>query len=973
MKRLKNKGTLCVISILLLTAVLAAIYSRIGLQSDIRYAKKQCAEKIDSLTDAVVEVVGDTNRVAVRQEAACRKYVELRAYPFRERAQRLGDAVIGLYADGCIVRLSGDALIAPEGVDLSSIEASALRDDGGARRDWGFYMRGTGEADASPAFNGFCRLYEDYYYIDLADPEKPFDLLDTFVDPYNEIAELERVYGGRIVVFVDDESRSLIYNSQGLDPSVDNLEALGISAETSGNGVDIIKVNGESCIYALSEPFSLVDEDNEVMARIALIVSVEGLSTLRLPRLALALCIALLFFITAACWVLSAIREYRNPFANEKNRKLYGADRMRRSVILLGLVGMLSVGVVTFFINCLTQLYTVTQSNNNLLESYGDVADSVQSDARDTEAWNEAVCVRYARCIADTLATTPELCTPEALGEMSRIVGADYLMLYDDHGREKLSNAPYVNLAFSADESVPNSEFRKLLTGVPSIVLTPGVDAATLLDRQLVGVCMDDGDISDGYGALVMAMIPETQSEDANSVNRRMAVMTPQDSLFLALEPETGVILNANDPDLIGKNALSLGMTERALQGDTIDHFTLNAQRWYGCSNNDGARVYYSAVHADAVFRRLPTVALSFAGCFLAAYAILALLLLSGYPGAEANENAPEAAERRDAPGRTTAFMHQAYNSRFFMALSRLSANPRLKTPERRTRLVFSLTAGIMLAALLYALQINAEGRNRFFILYYVLNGRWTPGFNLFALAKILIVSLSVALALLVFGLVTDIICALLQKRSETIFRLVSSFIQYFIVLAFIFSAFDSLGLDGRTLLASVGILSLAVSMGAQSLVADVLAGITIAFSDEYQIDDYIDVNGFRGWVQDIGIRATVLVNNDGNLKHFNNRDMKNILNLSRRNCSYTINITLADDQPLKEVEALLRRELPRIGEAIPEIIEGPDYKGVVNFTADDVTIAISTVCTERNYGKVRRAINREIWLLLEENGVIAK
>ena len=121
------------------------------------------------------------------------------------------------------------------------------------------------------------------------------------------------------------------------------------------------------------------------------------------------------------------------------------------------------------------------------------------------------------------------------------------------------------------------------------------------------------------------------------------------------------------------------------------------------------------------------------------------------------------------------------------------------------------------------------------------------------------------------------------------------------------------------------------------------------------------------------GIRATVLVNNDGNLKHFNNRDMKNILNLSRRNCSYTINITLAGDQPLKEVEALLRRELPRIREAIPEIIEGPDYKGVVNFTADDVTIAISTVCTERNYGKVRRAINREIWLLLEENGAIAK
>jgi hypothetical protein len=166
MKRLKNRGILCVISMLLLTAALAAIYSRIGLGSDIRYAKKQCAEKVESLTYAVVEVVGDANRVAVRQEEARRRYVELRAYPCRAQAQRLGDAVIGLYADSCIVRLSGDALIAPEGIDLSSLDASAFRDDDGARRDWGFYMSGTGEGDASPTFNGFCRVYEDYYYID---------------------------------------------------------------------------------------------------------------------------------------------------------------------------------------------------------------------------------------------------------------------------------------------------------------------------------------------------------------------------------------------------------------------------------------------------------------------------------------------------------------------------------------------------------------------------------------------------------------------------------------------------------------------------------------------------------------------------------------------------------------------------------------------------------------------------------------
>jgi hypothetical protein len=133
------------------------------------------------------------------------------------------------------------------------------------------------------------RRHGFYYYIDLAAPEKPFDLLNTFVDPYDEIDELESVYGGRIVMFVNDASNSLIYTSRGLNPSEKNLAALGISADASEDDVDIVEIDGESCIYALSRLFPLLEEDGDTVARIALIVSVEGLSNLRIPRLALAL------------------------------------------------------------------------------------------------------------------------------------------------------------------------------------------------------------------------------------------------------------------------------------------------------------------------------------------------------------------------------------------------------------------------------------------------------------------------------------------------------------------------------------------------------------------------------------------------------------------------------------------------------------------------------------------------------------
>ena len=171
----------------------------------------------------------------------------------------------------------------------------------------------------------------------------------------------------------------------------------------------------------------------------------------------------------------------------------------------------------------------------------------------------------------------------------------------------------------------------------------------------------------------------------------------------------------------------------------------------------------------------------------------------------------------------------------------------------------------------------------------------------------------------------------------------------------------------------SVGVLSLAVSLGAKDLVADMLSGISITFSDEYQIGDFIEVNGFRGWVLEIGVRSTTLVNTDGNIKHMSNRDVKNVLNLSRRNCRYSINITVAYNQSLKQVETILERELPKIGEGIDEIISGPTYQGITAMGNGGMTLTIVAECKEQHYGRVRTRLNREIRLLLEENGITIK
>ncbi len=985
MKHLRAKGILSIVAALLLTAALALIYANIGLRTDIVELKKQCDQKISGLQTSYIELKNAYYLAYYDYESILRTNAYLSALPLRKAVRTEGDAAIRMYRNGCVLRVDGDRLILPRDASTAQFHAASFRDGDGELLEWGsFECSMPNPADHDPSLLEesndathlctFTRLSDNYYYVDLTPLDARSVFLGARVSISDTLDDLEKIYGGHILTFdADDAAHTLIYRSKGIGDGIATMGDLGIDVDAPDGGPDSIEVEGDAYVFALSQTVETIESGQPVRERIALLVPIDELSIRRIPRLVMAVCITVLFFLTAACWVMSCMRVFRREAITVQERKQYGVERARRSLIAFGLAGVLTIGLGTFFVNCLMQLYTATQNNMNLLERISVIASETQESAQRAQRTREEIYVNYARRIADLLSEYPRLKTRETLAEMCDAVDADYLMIYDDQGREALSNAPYVNLSFSRDRESTDHEFRLLLTGVPSVVHEACVDEKTLLERQLVGVSMDDGDVSDGYGALIMAIMPNKRYDDMMTMDQLMQTITPADSLCLGLDPESGRILFASDPTLIDENALRLGMTEHDLQSGIMDHFLLNGQRWYSCTDTDDNLIYHGAVQANAIYRRLPVTALAFSSCFLAAYLLLALVLMQGFTVRSIDEHGPRVVEDGEALTPRSNASNRNARSRLNIAVQHLRTTHIGDTPERRTRFVFNLILGILLAGMLVVLEISADGHNKFLLLYYVLNGKWTPGVNLFAFAKILILTLNITVAIMAIRLLTGVLCSLLQKRGETVCRLFSSFLQYVAVLALVFAAFDCLGFDTRALLASVGILSLAVSLGAKDLVADVLSGISIAFSDEYQIGDYIQISDFRGWVQDIGVRSTTLVNNDGNIKHFSNRDVKNILNLSRRNCQYTITVTIASDQPLRKIEEILNRELPRIGKATPEIISGPEYKGVKGFTAGGVTLEIAAECKEHNYGKVRSRINREIRFILEENGIVIK
>ena len=98
------------------------------------------------------------------------------------------------------------------------------------------------------------------------------------------------------------------------------------------------------------------------------------------------------------------------------------------------------------------------------------------------------------------------------------------------------------------------------------------------------------------------------------------------------------------------------------------------------------------------------------------------------------------------------------------------------------------------------------------------------------------------------------------SNRGTTIVKLLNSFIKYLIFIIAILMTLGAWGVDTRTLLASAGLLSLVIGLGAQSLIADILAGVFIVFEGEYQVGDIVIIDGWRGTVDEIGIRTTKII-----------------------------------------------------------------------------------------------------------------
>jgi moderate conductance mechanosensitive channel len=212
------------------------------------------------------------------------------------------------------------------------------------------------------------------------------------------------------------------------------------------------------------------------------------------------------------------------------------------------------------------------------------------------------------------------------------------------------------------------------------------------------------------------------------------------------------------------------------------------------------------------------------------------------------------------------------------------------------------------------------------------------------------------------------------ERRANTLSSLLKSVITYavyFFVIIYIITDQDIFNKEANAILAGAGVVGLAISFGAQSLVKDIITGFFIIFEDQYAVGDYINTAGVSGFVEDIGLRITKLRDWGGEVHIVPNGQITQVTNLSRGAMRAQVDIMIAYEEDVDKAIKIMEDVCEKITELHKEVIvEAPKVLGINSITAAEVVIRVVAKTLPMEQWNFERELRKMIKVAFDEAGI---
>jgi small-conductance mechanosensitive channel len=202
------------------------------------------------------------------------------------------------------------------------------------------------------------------------------------------------------------------------------------------------------------------------------------------------------------------------------------------------------------------------------------------------------------------------------------------------------------------------------------------------------------------------------------------------------------------------------------------------------------------------------------------------------------------------------------------------------------------------------------------------------------------------------------------EQRANTMGGLLKSITTGVIAVIVLFMVVAQLGYNIAPLIASAGIVGLALGFGAQSLVKDFLGGIFLILEDQYGVGDSVNLGTASGTIEAVGLRVTRLRDVNGTVWYVRNGEILAVGNMSQEWARTVLDVPVAFSADLGRVREVLQEGAHAVWEDPeyrPDILEEPEVWGVERWDPDGVVMRLVVKTAPLQQWSVARELRERV------------
>lgn len=247
----------------------------------------------------------------------------------------------------------------------------------------------------------------------------------------------------------------------------------------------------------------------------------------------------------------------------------------------------------------------------------------------------------------------------------------------------------------------------------------------------------------------------------------------------------------------------------------------------------------------------------------------------------------------------------------------------------------------------------------------------WFDLVGTFAAAKLLPMVILTALGILVIQVVTKLVRKVLAKSKleKAAHTLIVTAVQIVLYILLALAVASGLGIDVTGVVALASVLTLAVSLSIQNLLANVFGGFTLLYTKPFVSEDYVEIAGQAGTVKEIGLTYTKLATPDNKIVSIPNSAVvaAEIVNytatgIRRLDIDLTVSYGVDPDTVLRIMEQAADQ---------PQVLPEPSrVVAMKEYNEQSITYGMMLWCESAHYWDLKFAVNRELSRLARESGI---